>query len=102
MRPRTTPIPPPVVGHVTPLGHVERPRVAREISALTAADIETSAPDWRSLDVPTIIRKARSLRWEDLDPEDRAACRAAAIAKLREMYGANAAAAIDVVDRCWR
>lgn len=95
MRNLSAPIPP-------PFGAVERPRVSRENSALTAADIETSAPDWRTLDVPTVLRRRERLEWADLPPEQRAAYLEAAIAKWREMFGADAEPAIEVARRCWR
>lgn len=52
MRDRVDPIPP-------PFGHIERPRVSRERSALLASDV--AAP---------------MLDWHDLDPEIRASTRA--------------------------
>lgn len=76
-----------------PLGAIERPRnPCRELSALTDGDLAT----------PAVWRRPTAPRWEDLSPELRAAAREGAKAKLREMHGAGAAAAIDVIDRCWR
>jgi hypothetical protein len=62
------------------------------------------------LSTPTVTRRAaeaHSPRWDELDPELRAAARAGAIASLRsaEANGADpvgVAAAIEVVGRCWR
>ena len=91
MRTRTTPIPPPVVGLVVP---------SRERSALTATD-RAKAIDWSRLDTPTVLRRAPR-EWADLSAEDRAACRAVAIARLREMHGPDAEPAVEIVERCWR
>lgn len=91
MRPRATPIPPPVVGLVVP---------SRERSALTATD-RAEAVDWTRLDRAAVLRRAPR-EWADLSAEDRAACRAVAIARLREMHGADAEPAVDIVLRCWR
>lgn len=86
----------------SPLGHTERPRVSREVSSLTPEDIETSAVDWRHLDVPTVLRRRDRMEWHDLPPEQRAAYLEVAIAKWREMFGADAEPAIEVARRCWR
>lgn len=68
-----------------PLGHVEQPR-----------------PDWRGLDVPTILRQRERMEWSDCPPEYRAAAREAAKRVLRERYGETAESTCDAIDRSWR